>query len=74
MIAYGPRFLEASTMSDHKPPRDKVAALEKKLADTLQGAGYDVLNKVDCNQPLDGGLWSEVREAFAAHFCKLVNA
>ena len=74
MIAYGPRFLEVSTMSDHKAPRDKVAALEKKLADALQGAGYDVLNKVYCKRPLDSGLWNEVREAFAIHFCKLVNA
>ena len=61
-------------MSDHKAPRDKVAALEKKLADALQGAGYDVLNKVYCKRPLDSGLWNEVREAFATHFCKLVNA
>ena len=40
MVAYGPMFPEAETMAQHREPRDKVAALEKKLADTLQDAGY----------------------------------
>lgn len=74
MVAYGPIFPEEKIMRKHKEPRDKVAALEKELAETLENAGYDVMNTVNCRRPLDQELWEEVRDAFADHFCKLVNA
>ena len=74
MVAFGPRFPEEGNMDQHKSPRDKVAAVEKKLADTLRSAGYTVMNTVNCRRPLDQELWEEVRDAFANHFCKLVNA
>ena len=71
LIAHGPLFPEACNWDDHKKPRDDVAALEKKLADTLECRGYKLLNKVSSRQVVDLGLWAEVREAFAAHFPKL---
>ena len=74
MVAYGPLFPEEKERSKHMRRWSTVAALEKKLADTLRSAEYDVLNKVNWKQPLDQKLWHEVREAFAIHFCKLVNA
>ena len=74
MIACGPWFPEEKDFCLHKKPRDTVAALEKRLADTLRSVGYDVLNTVDSTKELDNNLWHEVRKAFAAHFDKLVNA
>ena len=71
MIAYGPLFYEEKSMEEHKMPRDIVAALEKKLADSLCSVGYDVLNKVNSKAKLDESLWAEVRAAFATHFPKL---
>jgi hypothetical protein len=43
MTAIGPIFDEQSTMPEHKPFRDKTAALERALADELKRRGYDVL-------------------------------
>ena len=71
MIACGPLFYEEKSMEEHKRPRDIVAALEKKLADSLCSVGYNVLNKVNSKAKLDESLWAEVRAAFATHFPKL---
>ena len=71
LVAHGPLFQEQPDMESHRPIRNKVAALEKALADDLREAGYDVLNTVKCNAPLCGDLWAAVRNAFATHFPKL---
>lgn len=73
MVGYGPIFNEPpeKTMQAHKPLRDKVGAAEKKLAEDLREAGYDVMNEVRCNAPLDEGVYKPVRAAFAAHFTGL---
>ena len=73
LIAHGPIFPEACSMDEHRKPRDTVAALEQKLADTLERKcrGYLLLNKVNNKKPLDLELWEEVRSAFAAHFPEL---
>ena len=71
LIAYGPFFTEKGNMPDHKKPRDKAAALEKKLADTLKSVGYDVMNTVHSKKMTDEDLWKEVRDAFAQHFLEL---
>lgn len=73
MFAYGPMFQETANMDRHKKPRDIVAALEKKLADTLREAGYDVLNTVNSRMPLDNGRWRTVRDSFLEHFPNLGN-
>jgi hypothetical protein len=73
LISHGPIFPEQSVMAAHRAPRDLVAALEKKLAETLAAAGYHVLNKVHCRKPLDEHLWSTTRTAFSAHFPKLAR-
>ena len=52
----------------HKPIRDKVGAIEKKLAEDLVAVGYDVMNQVRWNTPLDPELYEPVRAAFAAEF------
>ena len=68
LIACGPLFKETKDWNEHVPRRDKVARLEKELADSLKAAGYDVLNEVHSRKCLDTSRWAEVREAFAAHF------
>ena len=73
MVAYGPIFREEGDKGKHKKPRDKVAALEKKLRDTLKDVGYNVMNRVHSKQPLDNDLWEEVREAFTAYFPELAK-
>ncbi len=70
-VFYGPVFQEAESFEVHKPLRDAVAALEKKLADSLAAAGYTVLNKVHCRRPLDPELWDRVRNAFVDQFPEL---
>ncbi|MFC3059986.1 hypothetical protein [Paenirhodobacter populi] len=68
---FGPIHPEAADMDSHRPQRDQVAALEKKLADGLTQAGYDVLNKVSCRRPLDPQLWAEISAAFQGAFPNL---
>jgi uncharacterized lipoprotein YajG len=58
-------------MDAHKERRDVVAALEKRLAQDLDAAGYDVMNTVNCNKVLDAQLYAEVRAAFAVEFDRL---
>ena len=71
LIAHGPIFPEQQTMDEHKGPRDIVAALEKHLACTLEDAGYNVLNTVNCRQPLDGENWDKVKAAFVEYFPRI---
>ena len=73
-IAHGPIFAEQSDMLAHKPLRNKMARLEKELADSLAASGYEVLNTVRSRMPLDAELWSTVRKAFAEYFPKLATA
>lgn len=74
MVAHGIILEEADNWNDHQERRDVVAALEKSLADTLAGAGYNVLNTVHCRQPLDEILWAMVRAEFARDFPMLGKA
>ena len=77
LISYGPIYPEiglkegqdrVTQMDLHKPVRDKVAGLEKKLRDELAAAGYSVLNIVHSKKLYDESDWQNVREAFAPHF------
>ena len=71
LVAYGPLFPEVRDWTVHKKRRDKVAALERELADRLRCVGYDVLNTVRDTHDLDAGLWGEVRKEFARYFERL---
>ena len=73
LIAYGPLFPEAEDMPGHKDRRDKVAALERELAEILARAGYDVLNTVRSKRQIDPGLWVQAHKAFAVHFPRLAE-
>ena len=73
LIAYGPIFPEEDTWEKHVPLRDIMAALEKKLSDSLH-VNHTVLNKVDSKKRLDAHRWEQFREAIAAHFRDLQTA
>jgi hypothetical protein len=75
IVGYGPIFEEPAVknMEDHKPLRDKTGAAEKQLALDLTAAGYDVINEVRCNAPLDKEVYAPVRAAFAAEFPALAG-
>lgn len=88
MISYGPIFPEVerhpefayrvqphwqAALELHNPYRDRAAALERKLAQELHAAGYDVMNTVNSNAQLIDTDWPPVREAFAKHFSRLAQ-
>lgn len=70
MVGHGPIFEEPAgkTMDAHKPVRDQVAAMERRLAEDLAAAGYDVMNIVRSRAALDDAVYAEVRAAFAEEF------
>ena len=76
LVAYGPILDEAPDhdMDEHKIRRNVVGALEKRLADELTAAGYDVLNPVRCRWELDDALWADVLAVFAGEFPRLAAA
>jgi len=45
LIAHGPLHPEVESFDDHKPVRDRMAALEKGLAAALRESGFVVLGK-----------------------------
>jgi hypothetical protein len=71
LVAHGPVLAEGKGMNQHKKRRDIVAALEKKLAGSMDEAGYEVLNKVHSRKTLDEKHWHQVKKAFAAEFPRL---
>jgi hypothetical protein len=70
VVGHGPIFDEVlnKDFEAHKPLRDEIGAIEKQLADDLEAAGYDVMNKVKWKPPLDPELYEPVRAAFATEF------
>jgi hypothetical protein len=73
LVAHGPVLPEVvgGDMAAHVERRDVIAALEKQLAEDLDAAGYDVMNEVRCNKPLDQHLYAGVRAAFAQELHRL---
>ena len=73
LYCYGPVLAECSDMEQHRPSRDKMAGLEKGLRDALNTAGYRVLNEINSRHPIDEALMSDVLNAFADRFGRLVR-
>jgi hypothetical protein len=71
MTAIGPIFEEQETMPDHKPLRDKTAALERALADELKRRGYAVLGTHPRATEADPTLLRQVVEKLDAAFPEL---
>ncbi|MFN0300793.1 MAG: hypothetical protein ACKVQU_10620 [Burkholderiales bacterium] len=74
-VALGPLEEESKAESrhEHDDRRDRVAALEKALAETLTAAGCRVMNRVASRKPLDSARFAEVRGAFETAFPHLVR-
>lgn len=70
--AYGPLFVDTSRKT-HGELCDVTSGLEKALADAMNEAGYEVINRVPCRTPIDLAMFQAVRNAFAAHFKNLLG-
>lgn len=71
LFACGPLFPESHGHREHTQSRDIVAALEKKLADSMRTAGYQMLNEVKCRKQFDRELWRSVVSVFTEPFPNL---
>jgi hypothetical protein len=71
LVAYGPILEEGQTAEEHRPRVEKMAAMEKSLAEAMCAAGYTVLNDVKCRKQLDQEMFAVVLEAFGTKFPKL---
>jgi hypothetical protein len=74
MTAIGPIFRECDAMAEHQPARDRMAALERALADFLRQRGYDVLGTHPKPVPPDPALWAQVQGTVDPKFPALAPA
>lgn len=61
----------ARLMAEHRPIRDIVGAMEKRLSVELRDVGYDVMNIVKSSFEVPDEDWRPIREAFAVDFPQL---
>ncbi len=60
MFGVGPIFEEQSTFTQHLPYRDKMAALEKGVADELVRRGYKIVGTHQCSSSPDAAFLQAV--------------
>lgn len=65
------RDVVASLMALHRPIRDLVGAMERRLAVELAAVGYDVMNVVNSKYEVSSKDWLPIRREFAVDFPKL---
>lgn len=68
---HGDEVARAGLMLKHIPLRDRVSAMEKRLATELCAVGYDVVNTVASNCEVPDEDWLPIRAAFAVDFPRL---
>jgi hypothetical protein len=73
LVAVGPLDAESTedTRAEHDERRDRIAAMEKALADQMLESGYNVINRVHCKKKLHLQVFDGVRLAFSGAFPKL---
>jgi hypothetical protein len=73
LVAVGPLDAESTeeTRAEHDERRDRVAAMEKALAELMRESGYKVINRVQSKKALDLQMFAGVRRAFAGAFSKI---
>lgn len=73
LVAVGPLDAESTedTRAEHDERRDRIAAMEKALADLMKESGYNVINRVHSKKALDLKVFDGVRHAFAGAFSKI---
>ncbi len=62
MVAIGPIYPEQATFAEHVPYRDRVGALEARLAETLRSWGYSVLGSHSSSIAPDPELFRQVMD------------
>lgn len=75
LVALGPLEEESTTESrdEHDDRRDRIAAMEKALAETLMAAGCNVMNRVHSRKRLDAVRFAKVQAAFCRAFSSLAK-
>jgi hypothetical protein len=68
MVAIGPIFPEQHKLEEHKPYRDKVAALEKAISDYLKTKGYDVLGIHHASRQPDSNMFFNMKNLLDIEF------
>jgi hypothetical protein len=68
MTAVGPLFPEQRDMASHTPIRDKLSALERRLADHLRARGFKVLGTHGATRDCIPELWERVQRAVDAKY------
>lgn len=71
LVAYGPILPEARERNTHRERRDRIAGVEKALADAMRESGYAVMNTVRCRKQADAKLWQQVLQEFKKEFPNL---
>jgi hypothetical protein len=72
VFGFGPLFDEQASMEQHRPFRDKMAALESHLAELLRSRDYPVIGKHAPAKEVDAVLLGRVMPIFDQHFPSLV--
>ena len=65
------KVARAQLMALHRPFRDMVGAMEKRLSTELRMVGYDVMNTVNWRHDVSDHDWLPIRRAFEVDFPKL---
>ncbi len=73
MVAFGPIFPEQPTFEEHVPLRDKMAALERAVADELRRRGYTVLGTHPRVGVSDASLFDDIRQVLDSKFPLVVT-
>ena len=70
LVSHGPIEEESSADGrvEHDERRDRVAAMERALAEAMCEAGYRVVNTVKCRKPLEAERFEGVLAAFGQAF------
>jgi len=68
MVAIGPIFPEQSSLEEHVPIRDRMAALERAVADLLRDCGYVVLGTHPRRGTPDPELLQQIRAILNPRF------
>lgn len=73
LVAVGPLDAESTedSRAQHDERRDRIAAMEKALADLMLDSGYKVINRVRSKKTLDPQGFEGVRRTFAGAFPKI---
>jgi hypothetical protein len=68
VVGIGPLYAQQANMEQHRPLRDKMAALERHLADLLRSRGYDVIGTHPRVKTVDTSLLDMVLPIFDQKF------